>query len=173
MNFSELVVIGQVVRPQGRFGELLVESLSDRPERFPSLRRAFMESPPEGAEEVRVVSCRPHGKRWVLKLSGVEGIDGAARLRGRKLAIPEADLAPLPDGFFYHHQLRGLVVESGSSETLGRVEDVVETGAATVLVIRDGSREILVPFAESFIRSVRLDEGRIVVALQKVVDAVD
>jgi 16S rRNA processing protein RimM len=173
MDFSDLVVIGQVVRPQGRRGELLVESLSDQPERFPSLRRAFVESPPEGAVEVQVVSCRPHGTRWVLKLSGLESIADAAVWRGRRLAIPEEDIARLPDGSFYYYQLRGLAAESEDAETLGRVEDVVDTGATAVIVIRDGAREVLVPFAEPFVRSVRLDEGRIVIALQKVVDALD
>jgi 16S rRNA processing protein RimM len=173
MHFSELVVIGQVVRPQGRFGELLVESLSDRPERFPSLRHAFVESPSEGAQAVDVESCRPHRKRWILKLSGVDSLDDAARLRGRRLAITEEELAPLPGGSFYHHQLRGLMVESEGGESLGRVECVLETGAVPVLVIRNDSDEILVPFAESFVRSIHLDEGRLVIAHQKVVDALD
>jgi ribosomal 30S subunit maturation factor RimM len=43
--FCDLVVIGRVVKPQGRKGEVLTQSLSDRPDRFPSLRRAYVPGP--------------------------------------------------------------------------------------------------------------------------------
>ena len=47
--FEELVTIGRVVKPQGRKGELLVHPLSDRPERFPDLRRAYVAGPGGGS----------------------------------------------------------------------------------------------------------------------------
>lgn len=34
--FADLVAIGRVIRPQGRKGEVIAQSLSDRPDRFPS-----------------------------------------------------------------------------------------------------------------------------------------
>ena len=40
--FSEMVAIGRVVKPQGRKGEVLVQPCSDRPERFPALRAAYV-----------------------------------------------------------------------------------------------------------------------------------
>src|SRR6266446_938091 len=38
--FADMVTIGRIVRPQGRKGEVVVQSLSDRPDRFPTLRQA-------------------------------------------------------------------------------------------------------------------------------------
>ena len=35
--FHELVLVGRVVKPQGRHGEVAVLPLSDRPDRFPRL----------------------------------------------------------------------------------------------------------------------------------------
>ena len=40
--FADMVTIGRIVRPQGRKGEVVVEPLSDRPDRFPSLRQALV-----------------------------------------------------------------------------------------------------------------------------------
>ena len=37
-KFGDMVAIGRIVKPQGRHGEVVVESFSDVPERFPSLR---------------------------------------------------------------------------------------------------------------------------------------
>jgi ribosomal 30S subunit maturation factor RimM len=39
-GFRDLVLVARVVKPQGRRGEILVEPLSDRPDRLPSLRGA-------------------------------------------------------------------------------------------------------------------------------------
>lgn len=163
--WQELVTIGRVVKPQGRKGELLVEPLSDRPDRFPGLRHAFVpgESQPR---EVEVVSCWPHKGRFVLKLAGVDSIDAAEGFRGQELRIAEEALAPLPAGAFYHHQLVGLRAEDTQGHELGQVAFVGETGAVPVLVVRGLGGELMVPLAEPFVKRVSTTEGRIVLAPQ-------
>ncbi|HSB60959.1 MAG TPA: 16S rRNA processing protein RimM, partial [Vicinamibacteria bacterium] len=93
--FRDLVTIGRVVKPQGRKGEVLAQPLTDRPDRFPTLRRAYIRGSGEGAVEVRVTRCWPHKGRFVLKIEGVDSIDAAERYRGLELRIAEEDLAPL------------------------------------------------------------------------------
>jgi 16S rRNA processing protein RimM len=170
-RFDDLVVVGRMIRPQGRHGEVLTEPLSDRQGRFTSLKRVFVEGAGGGSREAQVTSAWPHKGRWVLKLAGVDSIDAAEGYRGLRLALPEEELGPLPEGTFYHHQIRGLAVEDESGTPLGRVDDVWETGAALVLVVHHGGKERLIPFAEPFIREVRLGEGRLVVRLLETVDA--
>ena len=162
-SFQDLVLVGRVVKPQGRHGEVAVEPLSDRPDRFPTLRRAFVPAPGGGAREVRVLRCWPHKGRFVLAIEGVSTIDEAETLRGLALRIEEAELPALPEGSYYHHQLRGLRVEDEAGAEMGVVDDVVETGAeARVLVVRGPGGETLLPFAAGFVRSVDLARGRLV-----------
>jgi 16S rRNA processing protein RimM len=161
---DDLVVIGRVVKPQGRRGEVLVHPLSDRPDRFQSLRRAFVVGPDDQAREVRVTSSWPHKGRHVLKLEGVDSIDDAERLRGCDLGIAEEELAALPEGSFYHHQLKGLTVADGDGALVGVVEDLMETGAgAPILVVRGPEGETLVPLATDFVKQVDLAGARIVI----------
>jgi len=162
--FDDLVAIGRVVKPQGRRGEVLTEPLSDRPERFPSLRTAYVPGLGGFAREVAVTSCWPHKGRFVLKFEGVDSIDDAERFRGMELRIGEESLAPLPEGSYYHHQLRGLEVHDQSGRPLGRVADLLETGSAPVLVVRGAEGETLVPLAESFVKVVDVAGGRMIVA---------
>jgi 16S rRNA processing protein RimM len=159
------VTIGRVVKPQGRRGEVVVEPLSDRPDRFPTLRRVWLPVTAREARPLSVVSCWPHKGRFVLKLEGVDRIEAAEALRGAELCIGEEELASLPAGSYYHHQLRGLRVVSAAAE-LGVVTDILETGAgAAVLVVRGASGECLVPLASSFVRRVDLELGCIEVTL--------
>ncbi len=162
-DFLDLVLVGRVVRPQGRHGEVAIEPLSDRPDRFPALRRAFVKTPGGGTREVHILRCWPHKGRFVLAIEGVSTIDEAEALRGLELRIEEAELAALPEGSYYHHQLAGLRVVDEAGAEIGVVEDVVETGAeARVLVVRGREGETLLPFAAEFVRAVDLAHRRIV-----------
>ena len=161
---SELVLIGRVVKPQGRRGEILVHPHSDRPERFPGLKKAFVPGPGSEPQEVRVTSSWPHKGRYVLKLEGVDSIDEAERLRGYELRIAEDELAPLPEGSFYYYQLTGLRVADADGAELGVVEEVMETGAgAPILVVRGPAGETLVPLATRFVRKIDLAGEQIVI----------
>jgi len=167
-----MVTIGRIVRPQGRKGEVAVEPLSDRPDRFPSLRRAFVAGAGGAARPYAVQACWPHKGRFVLKLDGVDSIDEAEALRDLELRIPEAELAALPAGSYYHHQLRGLRVYDPEGRERGRVAAVMETGGeAAVLVVEGAEGETLVPLADAFVREVDVAGGRMVVLVPELVDA--
>jgi 16S rRNA processing protein RimM len=162
--FHELVLVGRVVKPQGRHGELAVLPITDRADRFPRLAHVFLPADGGEAREVRVERVWPHKGRFVVKLLGVDSIDAAEALRGQELRIAEEELAELPQGSYYHHQLLGLRVEDASGAPLGVVEDVQETGAeARVLVVRGEQGETLVPFAVSFVKDVDLARRRLVI----------
>jgi 16S rRNA processing protein RimM len=171
--FDDLVLIGRVIKPQGRRGEVLTESLSDRPDRFPSLRQAYVPGPGGAVREVIVTSCWPHKGRFVLKLEGVDSIDEAERFRGLELRLPEESLDPLPEGSFYHHQLRGLEVVHEAGDVLGTIADILVTGSAPVLVVRGSRGEILIPLADSFVKRVDVPGGRMVVAYSGLPDAAE
>jgi 16S rRNA processing protein RimM len=168
--FADLVAIGRVVKPQGRKGEVLVAPLTDRPDRFPALRAAYVQAPGGGSRAVVVQSCWPHKGRFVLKLEGVDSIDEAEGYRGLELRIGEEDLAALPQGSYYHHQLKGLRVEDEGGRSLGVATDLMETGASPVVVVRGPRGELLIPLAEDFVRAVDLGAGRMVVAVPEMVD---
>jgi 16S rRNA processing protein RimM len=162
---AEIVAVGCVVKPQGRHGEVLVEPLSDRPGRFASLGRVYVGSAGEPGREMRVVSGWPHKGRYVLKLEGVETIEEAERLRGQDIGIGVEELASLPPGSFYHHQLLGLRAELEDGTPLGDVAQLIETGAVPVLAISGAAGETLLPLAAEFVRRVDVEHGRLVVAL--------
>jgi 16S rRNA processing protein RimM len=172
-DYAGMITIGVVVKPQGRKGELLVQPLSDLPDRFPSLRRVYVPVPGgPGARAVAVTDRWPHKGRMVLKLEGVDSIDEAERYRGIELRIGEDEVEALPPGSYYHYQLKGLKVEDPEGRALGTAADVLVTGGeAPVLVVRGESGEILIPMAEAFIRQVDLEHGRLVALNPEFVDA--
>ncbi|MCS7173899.1 MAG: ribosome maturation factor RimM [Armatimonadetes bacterium] len=155
--------IGTITRPHGLRGEVRVLPDTDFPDRFQTLRRVFVAGP-EGEVPYEVESVRPHGRFFLVRLRGVEGREAAEALRGRELRIPQEEAPPLPEGTYYVADILGLEVRTPEGKVLGRVREVLRTGANDVYVVA-GDREILLPAIEDVVQEVNLEERCMVVRL--------
>jgi 16S rRNA processing protein RimM len=77
-----------------------------------------------------------------------------------EIAVPRSAFPPPAEGEYYWADLVGLKVVNLQGVELGRVEEVLQTGANDVLVLQ-GERERLLPFIADVIRRVDLAAGLI------------
>ena len=64
----------------------------------------------------------------------------------------------LPEGEFYYHELLGLSVMDETGESLGKVTEIMQTGANDVYVVtNEAGHEILLPAIAEVILDVDLD----------------
>jgi 16S rRNA processing protein RimM len=161
----EYVVVGRVVSAHGIHGRVIVEPLTDNPDRFASGSVLCIEGEGEKMErEVTVGNAMPYKGRLLVALSGVTERGAAEELRGKYLCVPFEDLPEPGEEEYYHHQLVGLEAIDGSGDLLGVVRSLVSMPAQDVLVIeRDGS-EHMVPFVAEFVKRVDLERGVIIIA---------
>jgi 16S rRNA processing protein RimM len=117
----------------------------------------------EGAERHVEWSRRGH-PGLVVKLRGIDNRSVAELFRGRYLEVAEGDVRPLEAGRFYHHQVVGLAVATGSGTELGTITEVLERPANDVWVSREGTIEHLIPATRDAVIEVDLEKGRVVVA---------
>ncbi|WP_106252275.1 ribosome maturation factor RimM [Allonocardiopsis opalescens] len=157
-----ILVVGQVRRPHGIRGEVVVEVRTDTPEeRFTAGARLLTE--PAEAGPLTVKSVRNHSGSLLVRFAGVADRDAAERLKGVLLAVDSATLPDTGDpDEFYDHQLIGLAAELADGTRVGEVVDVLHH-SQDVLVLRlpDGG-EALVPFVGPIVPEVDLDGGRLV-----------
>jgi 16S rRNA processing protein RimM len=124
-----LLEVGRIVRPHGLKGEVVVDMVSDRPERMApgSVLQA-------AAGALEVAAARPHQGRWVVTFVGVSGRDAAEGLRDQVLrAAPLDD----PDVLWVHDLVGAEVVDVGGA-SLGRVVAVEANPASDLLVLDAG-----------------------------------
>lgn len=166
-------MIGRIVKPQGLKGELLVEAVTDNPERYAMLAKVYIEENDGRARAFAVENVRSHKRRFALKLAGLDSIEAVEPYRGKHIAILESELKPLPADTYYHHALIGLRVEQEDGRGLGEVASIMEIGAGApvVLVVRHKDQERLIPLAEPFIRRVDLAARKLIVHLLENSDA--
>ena len=101
-------------------------------------------------------------KGLIAKFPGCNDRTAAESYRGLLIAIPRNLLPPQPDGEYYWSDLIGLSVENVAGEHLGRVENLMDTGANQVLCVRmDNKKELLIPFIGSAIKQVSVADQKI------------
>jgi 16S rRNA processing protein RimM len=181
---NDWVVLAQLLRPQGRKGELLAELLTDFPERFDERCRVYLAaanftgSSAEAKEAEVSAYWLPLGKnqgRIVLKFAGIDSISDAEKLAGLEVIVPREERLPLDEEANYISDLVGCTVYDGAMP-VGVIEDVQfattpdglrrleET--APMLVVTSGEREeLLIPFVKDFVVAVDVAGKRVEMVL--------
>ncbi len=149
------MAVGRLRRPHGVEGAILMDVLTDFPERLHSGRVVYAG---ENHEPLRIASVRGHDKELIIRFAGFATPEEVGRLRNAILYVKASELPKLPEGEYYHHELLGLSVLDEAGQVLGKLENILETGANDVYVVEtpDG-KEILLPAVEEVILSVDLD----------------
>ena len=154
-----MIRVGQVAGAYGLDGAVKVVPLTDFADRFDAGATFVI----DGTER-EVEWSRDGHPGVVLKLRGIDNRTIADLFRGRYLEIPEADVRPLAEGRFYHHQVVGLAVLTSTGRQLGTIAEVLERPANDVWVSREGVVEHLIPATRDAVVEVDIAAGRVVVA---------
>ncbi len=148
-------MIGEVRRPHGLRGEVRVEPLTDRPERFAVLERCIVWEPDRDFRQPRrVVGVRRQGEAVVLALEGCGSPAEAQALVGRLIAVPEAEALPPGPGRFYPWQLAGARVTTEDGREVGRVVRIEASPAQDLWVV---------PAVPEIVVDVDVGAGRVVI----------
>jgi 16S rRNA processing protein RimM len=156
------VKLGVVGRPHGLRGELHVASDPSIPATLqPTVRLRLVTATDSRQFVVEQVRDAPRG--LVLALDGVRDRSEAERWVGADVFISRESLSRNADSYF-DFELVGLEAVNGEGTVLGRVSEVLATGANDVLVIAStGGGEILIPAITRALLGVDLEAGRLVV----------
>lgn len=110
--------------------------------------------------EVKVLEAHVQGKILVARLPGCNDRDAAAALKGLEVAVPREALPQAAENEYYWSDLIGMDVENAQGVALGKVADMMGTGANDVLVV-EGERERLIPFVRQVVLEVDLNARRL------------
>ena len=164
-----------MLKPQGRRGEVLAELHTDFPQRFAERRELSGVAPNGSRRELRLQEHWFHKGGVVLKFAGVDSISDAEQLAGFELQVPQEQRSELGPGSSYVSEIVGCDVWiNGGQRFLGRVSDVqFGAGEAPLLVVTlpicaarrvgrcESTTELLVPYAEEFVKNLDLPAKRL------------
>jgi 16S rRNA processing protein RimM len=142
--------VGSLRRAHGVRGEMVMEVLTDFPERLKPGAAVFLGP---NREPMKIESARPHSEGMLIKFEGLETPEAVGRYRNQPVYVTTADRPPLPEGQYYEHQVMGFaVVEDGTNETVGTLSEILHTGANDIYVVkRAAGGEVLLPVIASVV----------------------
>jgi 16S rRNA processing protein RimM len=156
-----------VLKTQGRRGEVATELYSDVPERFQQGMRlwALSKDGEEPRRELKIEELWPHKGYLVLKFEGIGSISEAEALVGCELQVPARERSKLEPGWAYVSDLVGCAAFDGDRE-IGQVRDVqFGAGEAPLLIVKAGSNEYEIPYAEAYLKSADFEHKKIYMIL--------
>jgi 16S rRNA processing protein RimM len=157
-----LLVVGKIRRSHGVAGEALAEIYTDFPERLGPDTVVFVG---KTHQPLKIQRCRAHKDGLLLTFEGITTPEQVGHLRNQMLSIPAVDRPPLPEGEYYHHgravtyhhQILGLSVVDENGQALGKLTEILETGANDVYVVkRSDGTELLLPAISEVVLDVDL-----------------
>lgn len=157
------LAVGKLRRAHGLRGDILMEVLTDFPERLRPGLTLYLGPQRQPHKLLRV---RQMNSEIALRFDGFTNPEAVGVLRNLMAYVRADELPDLPAGEYYQHQLLGMQVQTLAGRALGRVEQVLETGANDVLAVRmpDG-QELLLPAIDDVLRQVDVAAGLIYVEL--------
>lgn len=158
-----MVVMGRVAGAQGILGWVklraytgFVDSLAE----FPAWWLGEGKSP---WRKVNVEKIAVQSKGLVAKFPDCNDRATAEKFKGLLVAVPRSQLPKAPEDEYYWFDLIGMEVISLEGKHLGRVDNLMETGANQVLCVKNDDGEMLIPFIASAVQQVSLEKKLIMV----------
>lgn len=150
--------IGKIVNTHGIKGELRVLTNSDFiKERFSLGAEIWVND-----QKFIIEDSYQHKNFIIIKLKGYNNINEVMGLKGKMINAQPLSHDVLDDGEYFNHDLEGCQVFNQEHIECGVVSKVVDGGNYNYLRIK-GNKSGLVPFIDSFITDVNIDNKTIII----------
>jgi 16S rRNA processing protein RimM len=156
------ILMATIGAAQGLRGEVRVRSFTADPTALGDYGNLYAED----GRTFEILEIREAKNVVIVRFRGVNDRNAAEALNGLELFIERDNLPDeeLDDDEFYYADLEGLEVVDGDGKSYGRVSAVFDFGAGDLLEVKGpGRRPALIPFSETAVLEIDLENGRILV----------
>ena len=137
----QFVEAGEIVTTHGIKGEVKVMTWLDDPEMLCDFDRCRIDG-----REVEIEQCRVQKTCNLVKLSGVDTMEAAQALRGKKIELYREDI---DDEVIFAAELIGVEVFADGVK-IGKIREVLDYPGNSVYVVK-GEHEYMIPAVKAFI----------------------
>ena len=151
----QFIVAGEIVTTHGIKGEVKVMCWLDDPEMLCDFDRCRIDG-----KEVEIEQCRVQKTCNLMKLAGVDTMDAAQALRGKKIELYREDIDA---DVIFAAELIGVEVFADGVK-IGKIKEVLDYPGNSVYVVK-GEHEYMIPAVKAFILDTNVDANTMHVRL--------
>lgn len=153
---KEYLEAGKIVTTHGIRGEVKIMPYTDTPELLAEFDRLFIG---KNKDELSIEHSRVFKNMVIAKIEGVDTPEAAEKLRNKLLYMHRDDLELDEDTYFIQDLIGIEVSDADTGQVYGKIDDVMQTGANDVYVIKGQDREYLVPAIADVVISTDIDKN--------------
>lgn len=159
---KDFLEAGEFTTTHGIAGELRLYPWCDGPAFLTDFKNLYLDE--AGKRRLDAERIRPHKNICIVKLQGVDSIEGARPYIGRTVYISRKD-ASLPEGRHFVQDLLGArVVDADTGEEYGTVAGITRPGRHDIYEISTPKgTTVLFPAAEPFMEKIDAENGIITI----------
>ncbi|SFG10988.1 16S rRNA processing protein RimM [Lachnospiraceae bacterium C7] len=151
--------VGVITSTHGIRGEVKVYPTTDDVNRFKKLKNVILDDG-KVQLDLEVERVKFFKNLVILKFKGIDNINDIEKYKKASLFVRREDAVELEENEFFIADLIGLKVESDEGEDLGKIADVLQTGANDVYIIKKaGEEDLLVPAIHECVKEINIEEG--------------
>jgi 16S rRNA processing protein RimM len=154
------VRVGKVIGTHGNNGRVRVAPETDHPERFATGSTLVVSGTPYS---IGYVTHAAGGDVLIVDFSGLKTREQAHTLIDQVILGAIDDAPPLAEDMYYHYQLIDMTVVDVTDTVLGKLTEVISTGANDVYVITAEGSELLIPALADVVVEVDVPNARMTV----------
>ena len=163
----DLLEVGKIINTHGLRGEVKVAPWTDTPDVFEDLDVVYLK---RRSEELKLTikNIKYQKNNLIIKFSEYNDINEVEPLKNSVLYAERSALGELPEGVYYIADLIGMTVKKEDGEVIGKIKEVLQTGANDVYVVgREKLRDLLIPVIDGVVLSVDTKNSEVTVSLME------
>lgn len=162
---EDLLQVGVITSTHGIRGEVKVFPTTDDPNRFRKLKQVILDTGKEQLD-MEIASVKFFKNQVIVKFKGIDDINDVEKYRKAGIYVTRENAVPLGENEYFIADLIGLKVISDDEEELGVIDDVLQTGANDVYIVKkEQTPDLLIPAIKDCIKNVNIEEGTMIVHL--------
>ena len=164
---NERLRIGVITQPHGLAGDVKIFPTTDEPEKFLSVKDVYIEMKNGRSVALQIERVRFFKQFVIAHFRDYNKIEDIQPFLKKDLWIAREDAVELGEDEYYIADLIGMQVVTDEDVPLGKITDVITTGANDVYVVDTGKGEVLLPAIAQCILKVDIGGYLMVVHLMK------
>ncbi len=158
---KKLFAIARITKPTGLKGEVKVRPLSRYFNDYVLNKPLFLGETEELSRQILLKESVGAGKQTRYHFEGIDSRDEAESMIGQVIfaSVPDSDKILWISG-----DIIGFVVVTDTGKIVGELAEILWLPSNDIYVIRDGSREMLIPVIPEIVKKVDVESGVILIS---------
>lgn len=155
---EQRIKVGKITSSHGIKGEVKIYPLTDFPSRFKKGNKVYIDN-----KEMTIERSRLQKKIYIVKFEGFDDINEILGFKDKYIEITREQLTTLKKGEYYVFDIIGCEVYDDKENYIGTVKSVFATGNNDVYVVKNNTKEHLIPAIKQVVSAIDVEGKKIII----------